>query len=318
MKQMFSAAVCLSAFLALSVPVFAEDAPDGSGIIPAAAGDVPAPAGNTASDMKDIRTRTIPELTLEERIIDLLETIQDEAPDVYRRISGIPREEALARIMRALDSGVIPAAGADSGKTISAGQNGRARSYPPLELTGKKITYLRLDGLTTATVPDAVKALGELAGKQDTPGVIVDLRNTAGGDYACAESAAEAARNLACPVMVLVSGETNGAGELLAAFLRRDCGAVLLGAETAGNVFPVKRIYVNDTAWFLPRLKPEYTGISPYALKPDLEKKSGARPDYDLLKESPDKLDGDPVLRLAADLLTMRAAVSPVEQAPAQ
>ena len=40
--------------------------------------------------------------------------------------------------------------------------------------------------------------------------------------------------------------------------------------------------------------------------------------DYDRLKESPEKLDGDPVLRLAADLLTMKAAVRPVEQSPAR
>ena len=45
--------------------------------------------------------------------------------------------------------------------------------------------------------------------------------------------------------------------------------------------------------------------------EPDLEKSSEARLDYDHLKESPDKLDGDPVLRLAADLLTMKAAVTP-------
>jgi hypothetical protein len=290
----FIPAVCLPVFLFLSVPIFAEDTP----------------------------ARTIPPLTLEEQITDLLETIQDEAPDVYRRMADLPREEALARIMRALDSGVVPAAGADRGRTStsSAGQSGRVRNYPALELTGKKILYLKFDSLTQETAPDAVKAIGGQDGRQDAPdapGLIFDLRNTSGGDYACAESVAEAARKRACPVMVLVSGGTNGPGELLAAFLRRDCGAVLLGTETAGCVFPVKRIYVNDTAWFLPHLEPEFFGISPYALKPDLEKSSGARLTYDQLKESPDKLDGDPVLRLAADLLTMRAAVKPVEQAPA-
>lgn len=293
MKPLFSVpAFCLPVFLFLSASVFAEDAP----------------------------ARTIPPLTLEEQITDLLETIQDEAPDVYRRMADLPREEALARIMRALDSGVVPAAGADRGRTSasSAGQSGRVRNYPALELTGKKILYLKFDSLTQETAPDAVRAIGGQDGRQETPGLIFDLRNTSGGDYACAESVAEVARKLTCPVMVLVSGGTNGPGELLAAFLRRDCGAVLLGAETAGCVFPVKRIYVNDTAWFLPCLEPEFFGISPYALKPDLEKSSEARLTYDQLKETPDTLDGDPVLRLAADLLTMRAAVRPVEQTPAQ
>ena len=294
MKPLFpAAALCLPALLFLSAPAFADDATDTS------------------------ERRTIPELTLEERIVDLLETVQDEAPDVYRRIADLPREETLARIMRALDSGVVPASGAGNGKTTASAQNTTAQSYPVLELTEKKFSYIRFDTLTQETVVDALKTVHEKEGRTDAPGMIFDLRNTSGSDYACAETLADAARKLACPVMVLVSGGTSGSGELLAAFLRRDCGAVLLGTETAGSVFPVKRIYVDDTAWFLPLLKPEYSGISPYALKPDLEKDSEARLSCDLLKESPDKLDGDPVLRLATDLLTMRAAIKPVEQTPA-
>jgi hypothetical protein len=58
----------------------------------------------------------------------------------------------------------------------------------------------------------------------------------------------------------------------------------------------------------------EYYDISPYALKPDLEKDSEVRLSFDELKEKPDKLDGDPLLRLAADLLTMKAAVKPVAE----
>ena len=295
MKPLSSAsAVCLPVLLFLFASVFADDAPD-------------AP-----------ERRTIPPLTLEEQIVDLIETIQDEAPETYRRMSELPREEALARVMRALDSGVVPASVPGNGKTTASGPDVRVQDYPALELTGTKFLYLRFDGLTPRTASGAVKSIDGKDGGADAPGVIFDLRETSGGDYASAESLAGAARRLACPVMVLVSGRTNGPGELLAAFLRRECGAVLLGAETAGGVFPVKRIYVDDTAWFLSSLKPEYSGISPYALKPDLEKSSEARLSYDRLKESPGSLDGDPVLRLAADLLTMRAAVKPVEQTPAQ
>ena len=290
----FAAAACLAALLFPSEPVFAEDAPDATG------------------------QRTLPELTLEERIVDLLETVQDEAPEIYRRMNSLPREEALARIMRALDSGVVPVSAAANGKTTAAGQSPDGKNYPALELTGKKFLYLRFDALTPRTTPDSVKSLVEKDGRADAPGVIFDLRNASGGDYACADALAEPARRIECPVMVLVSGRTGGAGELLAAVLRRDCGAVLIGTETAGSIFPVKRIYVDDTAWFVPNPPPEHSGISPYALKPDLEKSSEARLSYDELKETPDRLDGDPVLRLAADLLTMKAAVKPAEQIPAQ
>lgn len=302
----FAAVVCMAAFPALFV--LADDGP----------------------------ARTIPELTLEERIVDLLETIQDEAPEIYRRMAELPREEALARIMRALDSGVIPASAAASGSGRQgmsvARQGGQVRSYPVLELTEKKFLYVRFDALTRESAFQAHQDLEKKNVHETHPGrpgdplrsvpagVIVDLREADGGQYDRAAFAAEAVKfTRPCPVMVLVSGKTKGAGELLAALLRRDREAVLIGTETAGSIFPVKRITVNDVGWFVPTPGPDDAGISPYALKPDLEKKSDARLSYDELKEKPDKLDGDPVLRLAADLLTMKTAVKPAEgQSPAQ
>ena len=284
----FAAAVCLAAFPAFSM--FADDEP----------------------------VRTIPELTLEERIVDLLEVVKDEAPEIYRRMADLPREDALARIMRALDSGVVPAssvAGAP-GRQVQE-QEGSSRQYPVFGLTDRLFPYLRFDFLTREYAEKAAKDLKDLTGEKAPAGLIFDLRETRGGNES-ASILADSVRKFKCPVMVLVSGKTKGAGELLAAVLRRDCGAVLIGTETAGSIFPVKRVYVNDIPWFVPTPPPEYAGISPYALKPDLEKDSEARLSYDELKEKPDRLDGDPVLRLAADLLIMKAAVKPVEQSPAQ
>lgn len=292
----FAAAFCLAAFPAFSL--IADD-----------------------DDEKE-PVRTIPELKLEERIVDLLEAIEDEEPEIYRRINEIPREEALARIMRALDSGVIPAsaADADAGKAAPAIRGGQVPSYPVIELTEKHFPYLRFDGLMKESAFAAAQTLNEKTGDGGSApeGVIFDLRSALDGDYEAVDNLTDAAGRLKCPVMVLVSGKTRGAGELLAAVLRRDCGAVLLGTETAGRIFPVRRIYVNDVVWFVPTPRPNDSGISPYALKPDLEKESDARLSFDELKEKPDGLDGDPVLRLAADLLTLKAAVKPAEQTPAR
>lgn len=289
---LFAAAACLAAFLAL--PAFAGD------------GDEP--------------VRTIPELTLKERIEDLLEAVEDEAPEIYRRMNELPREEALARVMRALDSGVVPASSIASEREGASvrGQELSFRDYPTLELTEKHFLYIRIEGLTAEGALAVAKTLKEKAGEGESSieGAIFDLRDSLDGYYEAADTLADSAGKLKCPVMVLVSGKTRGAGELLAAVLRRDCGAILIGTETAGRIFPVKRICVNDVAWFVPAPRPNDAGISPYALKPDLEKNSEARLSYDELKESPGRLDGDPLLRLAADLLTMKAAVKPVEQSP--
>ena len=285
----FAATVCLAAFPALFT--FANDDP----------------------------VRTIPELTLKERIVDLLEAVEDEAPEIYRRMAGLPREEALARVMRALDSGVVPASAADAPGRQVQGRESDSRQYPVIGLTDRMFPYLRFDVMTREHAEKAAKELKDLTAKKASVGLIFDLRETCGGENESLNKIAEPARELKCPVMVLISGKTKGAGELLAAVLRRDCGAVLIGTETAGSIFPVKRITVNDVAWFVPTPPPEYAGISPYALKPDLEKDSEVRMSYDELKEKPNVLDGDPVLRLAADLLTMKAAVKPVEQqTPAQ
>ena len=115
----FAAAVCLAAFPALFT--VADDEP----------------------------VRTIPELTLEERIVDLLETIEDEAPAIYRRMADLPREEALARIMRALDSGVVPASAVNGtpGQQLQGREND-SRQYSVFGLTDRMFPYLRFDALT--------------------------------------------------------------------------------------------------------------------------------------------------------------------------
>lgn len=281
----FAAAVCLAAFPALFT--VADDEP----------------------------VRTIPELTLEERIVDLLETIEDESPEIYRRMNELPREEALARIMRALDSGVVPASSGTEKPPLVRAQD---RKYPVFGITDRTFPYIRIDALTPDAVSQSVRDLEQMNGQSAQAGAIVDLRETTAGDDDSVKALAEAVRKLECPIMALVSAKTSGKGELMAAVLRRDCGALLIGTETAGCVFPLKRISVNDVRWFVPDPPSEYYDISPYALKPDLEKSSQIRMSFDELKEKPNRLDGDPVLRLAADLLTMKAAVRPAEPTPAQ
>ena len=277
------------------------------------------PVFSAFADDDDEPARTIPELTLEERIVDLLEAIQDNAPETYRRMTELPREEALARIMRALDSGAVPASSVPRwNQTEVPGRPAQIRQYPVFGVTERMFPYLRFDALTQGQAEKSVQELKDLIGETVPAGVIFDLRDADGGENAAVDMLADSASKLKCPVIVLTSGKTTAAGELLAAVLRRDCGAVLIGTETAGYVFSPfqKRLYVNDVAWLVPNPDPKYDGISPYALNPDLEKESDARLSYDELKEKPNRLDGDPVLRLAADLLTMKAAVKPVEQTP--
>ena len=126
----FAATVCLAAFPALFT--FANDDP----------------------------VRTIPELTLKERIVDLLEAVEDEAPAIYRRMADLPREEALARIMRALDSGVVPASAVNGtpGQQLQ-GRESDYRQYSVFGLTDRMFPYLRFDVLTRDQAEKAAKEL---------------------------------------------------------------------------------------------------------------------------------------------------------------
>ena len=272
------------------------------------------PALSAFDEIPEPEKRTIPELTLTERVVDLLEAVEDESPEVFRRMNELPREEALARIMRALDSGVVPASSTMVKSPIVEFSSDDFRQYPVFGLTDRKFPYLRFDLVVPDRMTQAIQELKKVSDGTVPTGVIVDLREAGTGVYLSMNALPEALGKLGCPVMVLISDKTKGAGELLAAVLRRDCGAVLVGTETAGNIFPLERIVVNDVKWFVPDPPAEYYDISPYALKPDLEKDSEVRLSFDELKEKPDKLDGDPLLRLAADLLTMKAAVKPVAE----
>ncbi|MDD6336899.1 MAG: S41 family peptidase [Lentisphaeria bacterium] len=272
------------------------------------------PVLSALDEIPEPEKRTIPELSLTERVVDLLEAVEDESPEVFRRMNELPREEALARIMRALDSGVVPASSTTGKSPIVEFSSDDFRQYPVFGLTDRKFPYLRFDLVVPDRMTQAIQELKKVSDGTVPTGVIVDLREAGTGVYLSMNALPEALGKLGCPVMVLISGKTKGAGELLAAVLRRDCGAVLVGTETAGNIFPLERIVVNDVKWFVPDPPAEYYDISPYALKPDLEKDSEVRLSFDELKEKPDKLDGDPLLRLAADLLTMKAAVKPVAE----
>ena len=124
-------------------------------------------------------------------------------------------------------------------------------------LTGRKFPYLRFDAVIPNMVNQSVRELEELTGGTAPEGVIVDLRNATVGFNEAVNTLSKAVHKLGCPVMALVSGKTARQGELLAAVLRRDCGAVLIGTETAGCIFYLQRITVNDVRWFVPDIPAE-------------------------------------------------------------
>lgn len=118
------------------------------------------------------------------------------------------------------------------------------------------IGYLRIGGVAAGLSSALKTAYESLAASNKLQGVVVDLRYSAGQDYAAAADTADLfakkqrpllnwgtgmveskdkADAISVPVAVLVNGETTGAAEALAAVLRELGVSLLLGGKTAGT-----------------------------------------------------------------------------------
>jgi len=128
------------------------------------------------------------------------------------------------------------------------------------------IAYLRVGRVGDGLAGQIVSALKQLTASNQLKGIILDLRFADGHDYAAAAAAGDlfvsremplldwgsgSARSKAksdaitLPLAVLVNHQTAGAAEALAAVLRDNCQAMILGATTAGEAttgrdFPLK------------------------------------------------------------------------------
>ncbi|HEX3797162.1 MAG TPA: S41 family peptidase [Verrucomicrobiae bacterium] len=118
------------------------------------------------------------------------------------------------------------------------------------------VAYLRVGHVGEGLSAQISKALKDLPGTNQLKGVVLDLRFAGGTDYSAAVSAADLfiakerplldwgngvvqsktkTDAVTVPLAILVNQETAAAAEALAAILRGDDRAILLGATTAGE-----------------------------------------------------------------------------------
>jgi hypothetical protein len=201
---------------------------------------------------------------------------------------------------RALLEGLILRLGA--GADLSQSGNATSQPIPFLaEILDGRIGYIRPGAMDAAALKQTDSALGNFAEKS-IPAVILDLRGIPGG--AEFDTAADFARRF-CPkgkilftiekpnakqeriltadrdavfhgiLVVLADANTSGAAEALAAALRANSNAMLVGAKTAGGAvesseFPIgggKTIRLAVSRVSLPGSEP----IFPAGVKPDIE-----------------------------------------------
>lgn len=115
---------------------------------------------------------------------------------------------------------------------------------------------IRVATVAAGAADKLAAAVKDLSSTNKLKGLILDLRYSGGGDYAAAAAAAdlfltkemplldwgtgsakssEKTNAISLPLVVLVNKETTQAGEALAAVLRENAQAIVLGAPTAGD-----------------------------------------------------------------------------------
>ena len=193
-------------------------------------------------------------------------------PD-FKEVYDLVRAHLAGMSEAQLNQAAVQALVSGFGSRVSLVTNGaaaKAQAGAPLvsksSVFDGDIGYIRIEQVGDGLASAVREACNKLAATNKLAGVILDLRYTAGGDYASAVATAELfvkkaqallnwgngmvrskdnSEALSVPVAVLVNRQTIGAAEALAAVLRETGTGLILGSTTAGQAmiaqeFPLK------------------------------------------------------------------------------
>jgi len=200
-----------------------------------------------------------------EDFAELLQTVRDVSPGLYRRICSLPRQALLEALMNAAGSEVLRSPEPDRG--ASAVTDRPFRVFPGRLLEEKRVFYLRVDGLSGAALSGAKDELRQSLAGSPPAAMILDLRNADPGDARpeygfvpgflrlLSEEPEIAEWYGPRPLAVLISRRTSGAAAFLAAclaFRKNRRPAVTVGAATSGSCFPVETRQACGAEWRIP------------------------------------------------------------------
>lgn len=270
--------------------------------------DVVGQEKSVAHEVEQEKIETV-QPSLASDFVVMMDALRTEAPAVYERVNSMPREDALLKIMTALDTGVVKADGEKSASKTERKKNVKPSKYNSLRLTNKKIPYFRIENLTREQAFQIVSELAIL--QQEKPeGIILDIREAVDGEYESCVSLANTFADVKSRLVILMSAETGGMPSLLPSILKKkNVRMSILGMPSYTPIFPTHSIRIAGTVWKFPLIAEEYKDLSPYPLMPDLRKVALPCIDYLQLKSHPNDLGLDPLLRLATDLLVLNSAM---------
>jgi C-terminal processing protease CtpA/Prc len=228
-------------------------------------------------------------------VAEVLAALANSYPGAAESFSSPRRAEQLLKQLTAAFPGVEYLT-ADEARTLAPeAARPEAEPYPGVIVAAQKVLYLRLDSFGQKAVDKAREDVESAARLVRPPlGVVLDLRDCAGHDYAGAGAllrlfrrdapdlalggeapALPAAKPVAMPVIVLVGGKTAGAAEVFAGLLERAGNALTMGQRTAGRPFARKQVPLDrGDMLFVPDVPPAMRTVPPTAVEPAVDRKS--------------------------------------------
>jgi len=252
---------------------------------------------------------------------ELVSAVGEHCPELLARFDQERQCELLQKLASGFPGVEYLSASAAAAELVQPPSPVRGGPYPGIIVAANQVLYLRLDSFSE---PAVEKACADIAGAvrllRAPVGVVFDLRNAGGEDYAGAvrllrlfranaprlgsEPEGDQPEQVQLPAIVMVGHETTGAAEVFAALLERGGNALTMGQPTAGRPFPKRKLRLRRGDLLLvPDVPPPLRSVRSEPVQPAVVAKSGPQADYELLAGKVDGDESDLCLQRAVDLL---------------
>ncbi|OGV39478.1 MAG: hypothetical protein A2020_03025 [Lentisphaerae bacterium GWF2_45_14] len=253
----------------------------------------------------------------------IITVLEKDYPSLIKRLDSDKkaREKLIRNFVHSFSAGIEYIPSGEKFEETKALPENKAEIFNIINIASNKVTYIRLDSFTPAIVAALKNDAEMVAGFSEKPsGIVIDLRNSRGGDTV---SALKAAR-LFChpedvpgcpegsdlkklferPIVILTSGKTENSPELFGALLEKSGHAIVMGKYPEGKPFPMKSVSLpNGSRLIFPDVPPELVDISAKPLVPLIIAEPFPQIDFKRLSSETGAGSSDHALSRAVDLL---------------
>ncbi len=253
----------------------------------------------------------------------VLETLEKDYPSLMKKLSSgkEAKDQFIKRFISSFNAGIEYVPVEEELKISEPVPNGKVEIFNLVNIASNKVTYIRIDSFT----PETATKLAEdaemfSAFTKKSSGIVIDLRNSSGGDNISALKAAGffclpdkipevteikgVKRFFKLPVVILTSGKTRNSSEIFVSVMEKAGSAMTIGYPTAGMIFSMKAVETSSGSRLLiPDIGHEFDGIQPNPIQPSIMENPFPQMDFKKLSSEIGSESGDRALSRAVDLL---------------